>query len=62
MSKVPATMSCGRQTSSQLIRYEYVLFAADETVVTRQGGFLTNAAAKRAGQRRAAELQEKTNA
>lgn len=58
MPKSPATMSCGRQTGSQLLRYEFVLFAADETVVDRKGGFLNNAAAKRAGQHRAAELLE----
>jgi hypothetical protein len=46
--KKPHTMSVGRdyKTSS---RYEYVIFAEDETVVTRKGGFHSSGAARRAG-------------
>lgn len=57
MAKFPVTMSAGIDHNYPLHgRYEYVLFADDETVVARQSGFKTKRAAVNAGRNKAAEL------
>lgn len=56
-NKIPVTLSAGRDYNSPLHgRYEYVLFAADETVVSRASGFKSKASAIRAGRLKAADL------
>lgn len=54
MKKVPTKLSAGKDYNHTLGRYEYVLFADDETVVARQSGFTSKAQAVRAGRKAAA--------
>jgi hypothetical protein len=50
-------MSAGRDYNSPLHgRYEFCLYADDETIVARQSGFKSKAAAVNAGRRKADEL------
>lgn len=49
-------MTAGKDHNHTLGRYEYVLHAADETIVARQSGFSTKAQAVRAGRRKAADM------
>lgn len=57
MTKQATHMSAGRDHNHPLHgRYEYVLFAADETVVARASGFKSKAQAVRAGRNKAADL------
>jgi hypothetical protein len=52
------TMSVGRDYRSSLsTRYEYVIYCG-QGVLTRQGGFTSSSAAKRAGVKRAREINE----
>lgn len=50
------TMSVGRDYRTST-RYEYVIFA-DEKVLAREGFYTTYAAARRAGHKKANELQK----
>ena len=57
--KFPTHMSAGRDYSHPLHgRYEYVLFAADETVVARGSGFKSKVTALSAGRRKAAAITD----
>jgi len=56
MIKTPIHMSAGKDYNHPLGRYEYVLFAADESVVARESGFKSKAAAVAAGLRKAASF------
>ena len=55
--KYPTKLSAGIAYNYPLHgRYEYVLFADDETVVAREAGFKSKAQAVRAGRRKAADM------
>ncbi len=54
--KYPTKLSAGKDYNHTLGRYEYVLFADDETIVARQSGFKSKKTAINAGRRKAAEL------
>jgi hypothetical protein len=61
MTKTPTHMSAGRDYNHPLHgRYEYVLFADDETIVARQSGFSNKAKAVKAGYLMAASLTPDT--
>lgn len=56
-TKKPVSMVCGVDYNHPLHRrYEYVLFAADETVVARKSGFSSKKQAHRAGELKAAAI------
>lgn len=55
--KTPTRMSAGRDYNYPLHgRYEYCLYADDETIVERKSGFKSKASAVSAGRKRAALL------
>jgi hypothetical protein len=59
MTKEATHMIAGRDYNSPLHgRYEYVLFAADETVVARESGFKSKSSAVSAGRRKVAALAQ----
>lgn len=55
--RIPTHMSAGRDHNYPLHgRYEYCLYADDETIIARQSGFKSKSAAVNAGRRKAQEL------